>query len=58
VAGYCEHDNEPSGSIKFLPLFLELMTEFILIENTGVETSRGIFSGLLLLPLLSTAPKM
>ena len=58
MAGYCEHDNEPSGSIKFLLLFLELMTEFILVENAGVETSRGIFSSLLLLPLLSTAHKM
>jgi len=33
------------------------MAEFILVENTGVETSRGIFSSLLLLPLLSTALK-
>jgi len=34
------------------------MTEFILVENTGVETSRDIFSSLLLLPVLFTAPKM
>jgi len=58
VTGCCEHDNEPSGSVKFLLLFLELMTDFILVENTGDETSRGIFSSLLLLPLLSAAPKM
>ena len=57
MAGCCEHDNEPSGSIKFLPLFLELMTEFILVENTGIEACRGIFSSLLLLPLLSRHPK-
>jgi hypothetical protein len=37
--------------MKFLLLFLELMTELMLTENTGVETSRVIFSSLLLLPL-------
>jgi len=58
VTGCCEDDNEPLSSIKFLPLFFELMTEFILVENTGVETSRDIFSSLLLLPVLFTAPKM
>lgn len=50
VAGCCEHI-ELSGSIKFRLLFLELMTKLILVESTGVESSRVIFSSLLLLPL-------